>query len=101
MANIEIYTKSWCPFCHKAKSLLDEKGLSYVEYDVTDNPELEAEMRNRTHRTSVPQIYINGNHLGGSDELAAANRDGSLSSYFPANERNQVQQRLQDAFATI
>ena len=41
MAKIEIYTKSWCPFCHRAKALLDEKGFDYVEYDVTDDRELE------------------------------------------------------------
>ncbi len=79
MANIEIYTKSWCPFCHRAKTLLDEKGLDYVEYDVTDNPELEAEMRRRTQQTSVPQIYIHGDFLGGSDDLFEAEADGRLS----------------------
>jgi thioredoxin 1 len=86
MTDIEIYTKNWCPFCHRAKFLLDEKGLDYVEYDVTDNQELEAEMRVRTRQTSVPQIYINGDHLGGSDDLMAADRDGRLSVCAGRNE---------------
>ena len=86
MANIEIYTKSWCPFCHKAKNLLDQKGLDYVEYDVTEDLALEAKMRNRTRQTSVPQIYINGQYLGGSDDLLAADREGRLSAYLSTDE---------------
>ena len=86
MAKIEIYTKSWCPFCHRAKALLDEKGFDYVEYDVTDNRELETEMQIRTHRTSVPQIYINDDHIGGSDDLFEIDRKDRWSSYFKSNE---------------
>ena len=90
MAKIEIYTKSWCPFCHRAKALLDEKGFDYVEYDVTDDRELEAEMQARSRRTSVPQIYINSNHLGGSDDLIEADRDGRLTSYLTDSE-NEIE----------
>lgn len=86
MSKIEIYTKNWCPFCHRAKALLDEKGFDYVEYDVTDDRELEAEMQVRTHRTSVPQIYINDDHIGGSDELFEIDRKDRWSSYFTNNE---------------
>ena len=86
MARIEIYTKSWCPYCHQSKALLDGKGLDYVEYDVTDDQALELEMRNRTERTSVPQIYINGDHLGGFDDLMTADSNGRLSSYLNQTE---------------
>jgi GrxC family glutaredoxin len=76
---IEIYTKSWCPYCHSAKALLDKQGLNYVEYDVTNDTNQEAEMRQRAHRTSVPQIFVDGDHLGGFDDLAAANRTGQIT----------------------
>ena len=78
MANIEIYTKDWCPFCERAKSLLDEKGLDYVEFDVTHDGDLETEMRNRSRRRSVPQIFIEGQHVGGFDDLSAAASNGAL-----------------------
>ena len=78
MANIEIYTKDWCPFCERAKSLLDQKGLDYVEFDVTHDGDLETEMRNRSSRRSVPQIFIGGQHVGGFDDLSAAASDGAL-----------------------
>jgi glutaredoxin 3 len=90
MARIEIYTKSWCPYCHGAKALLDEKGLDYEEYDVTHDVELEQVMQTQTGRTSVPQIYINGEHLGGSDDLSAADRDGRLSSLVAGSEVESV-----------
>lgn len=78
MAKVEIYTKSWCPYCALAKDQLDRKAVRYEEIDVTSNSVRELEMINRSQRTSVPQIFINGIHLGGSDDLAAAERDGSL-----------------------
>ena len=92
MARIEIYTKSWCPYCHQAKELLDEKGLDYVEYDVTDDQALEQQMQTRTDRTSVPQIYIDGTHLGGFDDLSAADSDGQLSGFVTETEhRTEVE----------
>lgn len=86
MARIEIYTKSWCPYCHQAKALLDGKGIEYVEYDVTDDEAQELEMQNRTDRTSVPQIYIEGDHLGRFDDLMAAASNGRLSAYLNQTE---------------
>ncbi len=78
MAKVEIYTKSWCPFCARAKEHLDRKGGSYQEIDVTTNSVRELEMVNRSARHTVPQIFIDGYHLGGSDDLLAADNSGLL-----------------------
>ena len=78
MANVEIYTKSWCPFCTRAKALLDRKGVVYREIDVTTDAVRELEMVKRSERFTVPQIFIDGHHLGGSDDLREADRSGRL-----------------------
>ena len=78
MAKIEIYTSPFCGYCARAKSLLDSKGAAYDEMDVMMDDKKRAEMRARTNRTSVPQIFINGQHIGGSDELAALDAAGKL-----------------------
>lgn len=78
MAKVEIYTKSWCPFSVRAKEHLDRKGVSYAEIDVTTDSVRESEMVGRAQRTSVPQIFIDGVHLGGSDDLLAADISGRL-----------------------
>ena len=75
---IEIYTKSYCPFCHRAKALLDAKGLSYEEIEVSMSPALEQESQQRSGRDTVPQVFINDLHIGGSDDLAEAAANGSL-----------------------
>ena len=69
MERVEIYTKSWCGFCSRAKRLLDAKGIEYTEYDVTSDRELEHEMIERSNRRTVPQIFIGGLGIGGSREL--------------------------------
>jgi glutaredoxin 3 len=78
MAKIEIYTTPWCGYCARAKALLDSKGAKYDEMDVMEDEAKRSEMRSRSKRTSVPQIFINGEHIGGSDELAALDRAGRL-----------------------
>ena len=78
MAKIEIYTTPWCGYCARAKGLLDSKGAEYQEMDVMEDAAKRAEMRERSKRTTVPQIFINGQHIGGSDELAALERAGKL-----------------------
>jgi glutaredoxin 3 len=79
MARVEIYTKFFCPYCHRAKTLLESKNVEYEEYDITMGGERRAEMLQRSNgRTTVPQIFINGRHVGGSDELAALEREGRL-----------------------
>ena len=69
MNNIEIYTKAYCPFCHRAKAVLDSKGLRYKEIDVYGDNQLMEEMIKRSKRRTVPQIFIDGKHIGGSDDL--------------------------------
>ena len=78
MPRVEIYTKSWCPFSARAKDYLDRKGVSYQEIDVTTDSVRELEMVNRSRRQTVPQIFIDGYHLGGSDDLLAAEASGLL-----------------------
>jgi len=80
MARIEIYTTPFCGYCARAKGLLDDKGAAYEEMDVMMDEKKRAEMRERTRRSTVPQIFINGQHIGGSDELAALERAGELDA---------------------
>ena len=80
MPNVVIYTSSWCPFCIRAKSLLDRKGVAYEEISVDGKPALRSEMASKAGRTSVPQIWIGEAHVGGCDELHALERAGRLDS---------------------
>ena len=80
MKRIEVYSKDWCPFCDRAKALLDARKLDYVVIDVTEDPALEAEMRERANRRTVPQIFIDGEHIGGYDDLAALAARGGLET---------------------
>ena len=78
MPKVEIYTKSWCPYSARAKAHLDFKGVRYEEIDVTTDTVRETEMVNRSARHTVPQIFIDDQHLGGSDDLLAAEASGKL-----------------------
>lgn len=78
MARIEIYTTPFCGYCARAKGLLDSKGAPYEEMDVMMDEKKRTEMRERSKRSTVPQIFINGQHIGGSDELAALEQAGKL-----------------------
>jgi glutaredoxin 3 len=80
MAKIEIYTTPFCGYCARAKGLLDKKGAAYEEMDVMMDEKKRAEMRDRAKRSTVPQIFINGRHIGGSDELSALEQAGELDS---------------------
>jgi len=74
-----MYLTAFCPYCHAAQRLLDEKGITDVELVRVDlEPARRAEMMQRSGRTSVPQIWIGGRHVGGYDELYALERDGAL-----------------------
>lgn len=69
---IIIYTKDYCPYCVRAKNLLDSKRLEYKEIDITTNESLQQEMLSRSHgRKTVPQIFIGDHHVGGCDDLYA------------------------------
>ncbi len=79
MPNIEIYIKSWCACSQRALALLQRKGVDYNAIDLThDAYELEQQMRERAGRTSVPQIFIDGEHIGGYDDIAALDSVGEL-----------------------
>lgn len=79
MAKIEIYTKDWCPYCVRAKGLLKNKGQPFEEISISDRPERRPEMVGRTGgRSTVPQIFIDGRHIGGCDDLVALDRSGRL-----------------------
>jgi glutaredoxin 3 len=80
MAKIEIYTTPWCGYCARAKALLEKKGAAFLETDVMEDSVKRAEMRERSRRSTVPQIFINGQHIGGSDELAALEQAGKLDA---------------------
>ncbi|MBO9623626.1 MAG: glutaredoxin 3 [Sphingomonas sp.] len=85
MAKVEIYTKAFCPYCHRAKHLLDGKGVDYVEYDITFDGAKRQEMIQRANgRTTVPQVFIDERHIGGSDDLAALDRKGGLDPLLAA-----------------
>ena len=79
MAKVVVYTTAFCPYCHRAKALLESKGVAFEEIDVTFSPAKRAEMRSLANgRSTVPQIWINGQHVGGSDELYALDQAGKL-----------------------
>ncbi|GGD04244.1 glutaredoxin 3 [Pyruvatibacter mobilis] len=78
MSKVQIYTTQICPYCHRAKALLREKGVSYDEVDVMATPGARDKMINRTGRTSVPQIFIGDTHVGGCDDLFALDAKGAL-----------------------
>jgi glutaredoxin 3 len=80
MAKVEIYTTPFCGYCARAKSLLDKKGAAYEEMDVMMDEKKQAEMRDRAKRSTVPQIFINGQYIGGSDELSELEQTGKLDS---------------------
>lgn len=79
MANIEIYTKATCPFCHRAKALLQSKGAQFNEIAIDNDPKKREEMIERSGRTTVPQIFIDGQHIGGCDDLHALDAKGGLN----------------------
>jgi glutaredoxin 3 len=85
MARVEIYTKFLCPYCSRALALLGAKGVSVEETDITMNAKARAEMVERSGgRTTVPQIFIAGKHIGGSDDLAALDARGGLDPLLAA-----------------
>ena len=79
MPKIEVYSSLFCPYCARAKNLLKKKGAKFLEIDVDQKPEERFEMEKRAKgRTSVPQIFFDGELIGGSDELVALEMSGKL-----------------------
>lgn len=81
MQNVELYTSPLCGYCHAAKRLLSDKGVSFVEHDVLSAPGKRQEMLGRANgRHTVPQIFIGSTHVGGYDDMAALERAGKLDA---------------------
>ncbi|WP_058533580.1 glutaredoxin 3 [Legionella saoudiensis] len=78
MAEVIIYTTGYCPYCVKAKDLLNKKNAAFTEIRVDLQPELREEMMQKSNRHTVPQIFINGHHVGGCDDLHALEAQGKL-----------------------
>ncbi len=79
MAEVEIYSSEYCPFCWRAKRLLESKGVAFTAHEVDDAPELRREMMQRAEGSyTEPQIFIDGVSIGGSDELVALENSGEL-----------------------
>ena len=85
MKPVEIYTSPLCGFCHAAKRLLSQKGVSFSEIDVSRDPELRQEMMHRANgRRTVPQIFVGDTHVGGCDDLYELERSGRLDPLLAA-----------------
>jgi glutaredoxin 3 len=85
MRPVEIYTTPVCPYCHAAKRLLQKKGVSFTEIDVSRDPTLRAAMTQRAlGRRTVPQIFVGGTHVGGCDDLYALEDAGKLDPLLAA-----------------
>ncbi|MCA2011809.1 glutaredoxin 3 [Cereibacter sphaeroides] len=85
MAKVEIYTSPFCGYCHAAKRLLTSKGVEFTEIDVIENPDRRDEMVKRANGgRTVPQIFIDGTHIGGSDDMHALDRRGGLDPLLAA-----------------
>ena len=80
MPNVVIYSTGSCPFCVRARNLLQKKGVTYTEFRVDENPALRPEMVKRSGRESVPQIFIDDVHVGGYDDMAELDQDGELDT---------------------
>ena len=78
MAQVRIYTTSYCPYCRAAKALLRGKAVQFEEIDVTDDPQLRAEMETLSQRMTVPQIFIDGKPIGGYDDAQELDSSGEL-----------------------
>ncbi len=78
MPAITLYTTGWCPYCARAKALLDRKGAIYTEIDIEADAAKRAEMMERSGRRTVPQIFIGDRHIGGCDDLHALDAAGDL-----------------------
>lgn len=80
LADVEIYTKSTCPYCIRAKTMLEMKGVQYREYEVAgDRAKLNEMIERSGGRSTVPQIFVDGRHIGGCDDLFSLEIDGKLA----------------------
>lgn len=85
MPQVTMYTTASCPFCVRARILLDKKGVAYTDIRIDDQPEIRPEMERLSGRSSVPQIFIDEFHVGGFDDLAELDIDGELDARLGLN----------------
>jgi len=78
MAQVTIYTKPYCPYCVRAVSLLEKKGVAFTEIEAAFDPEKRQEMMQRSGRATFPQIFIGDRHIGGCDDMMELEREGRL-----------------------
>ena len=83
--DVLLYTTGWCPYCRRAKTLLKEKGVQWKELDIDANPAHRQAMTEASGRDTVPQIFINGTHVGGFDDLAELEANGELDKLLATN----------------
>jgi len=90
MPTIDLYIKPWCPYCARVKALLNQKNLEYNEIDISTDGARENEMRVRSGRRTVPQVFINDHHVGGSDDLIAAEATGLIDKHIADESHHTV-----------
>ncbi|MBB4065187.1 glutaredoxin 3 [Gellertiella hungarica] len=78
MADVIIYTRDGCPYCTRAKALLSAKGAGFTEYNASHDPSYRQQMVERSGRNTFPQVFVNGQHLGGCDDIHALDAQGKL-----------------------
>jgi len=84
MAHVTIYTKPYCPYCMRALSLLQKKGVDFTEIEASSDPAKRQEMMQRSGRTTFPQIFIGDRHIGGCDDMMALEFEGKLDPLLKA-----------------
>jgi glutaredoxin 3 len=84
-ANVVMYATSWCPYCARARRLFESKGVAFTEIDIDTVEGARSEMQKLSGRTSVPQIFVGGKHLGGYDDTQALDDRGELDALLNAS----------------
>ncbi len=84
MANIEVFTQDWCPYCSRVVSLLKAKGVAFQEIEAPHGSTARADAMQRSGRTTMPQVFIDGRHIGGCDDVVALDRAGKLDPLLSA-----------------
>ena len=84
MKKVTVYTTSYCPYCFRAKRLLEQKNIPFQEIDITENPEQRKKLEKKTGWMTVPMIFIGDEFIGGADELYALEKSGELESKLKA-----------------
>ncbi|MEM7256184.1 MAG: glutaredoxin domain-containing protein [Pseudomonadota bacterium] len=90
MTKVDVYTKPWCHYSGRAINLLKRRGIAFNEINISTNPDREVEMKTRSARTTVPQVFVGHVHIGGSDELFIADKTGLLQKILDSDKQAQT-----------